>query len=96
MKCEYFKKYDFSTPLDDNWEAIPNDGFSINTNKRCLKEIDYLPESFFMIGLKGQGKVSLSSFSISGKERPRPEYINVGIFQKPDLATTIESCWIKW
>lgn len=47
-----------------------------------LGEIDFLPQSHFMFGLKGRGLVSLSSFTIRGQDRPRPEFIDVGIWQQ--------------
>jgi len=56
-----------------------------------LGNIDFLPECLFMFGLKGKGTLTLSSFSIEGKQRPRPEYLRVGIWQQSTKPTTKEN-----
>ncbi len=54
-------------------------------------EIDFLPESMFMFGLKGPGEITLASFSIAGPPRPRPEYVRVGIWQQQVKPSTAEN-----
>jgi len=54
----------------------------------AVRNIDYLPESLLMFGLKGPGEISLASFSVRGPRRPRPEYVTVGVWQQSrDLKT---------
>ncbi len=54
-------------------------------------EIDFLPESHCLFGLKGTGELSLSRFSIAGPARPRPEYVSVGLWQQSCKPTTAEN-----
>jgi len=54
-------------------------------------QIDFLPESLFMFGLKGPGELSLAAFSITGPQRPRPEYVRVGLWQQGNKPTTAEN-----
>ncbi len=44
-----------------------------------------------MFGFKGPGEVSLASFSIDGPERPRPEFVHVGLWQQSGKPTTTEN-----
>ena len=44
-------------------------------------QIDFLPETHCFFGFDGPGAVTLASWSIAGRPRPRPEYVNVGIWQ---------------
>jgi len=80
----------------DNLPGVPYEGSSIrllldDRPVASVGQIDFLPESLFMIGLKGPGEVSLASFSIYGPERPRPEYIHVGLWQKGNHPTTAQN-----
>ena len=56
-----------------------------------VEHIDFLPESLVTFGLKGPGTFALSSFSIFGPKRPRPEYITVGIWQQSIKKTTAQN-----
>lgn len=56
-----------------------------------LGEIDFLPESHIMFGLKGKGEVSISSFAIRGPQRPRPEFVEIGIWQQSDKSDTAKN-----
>jgi predicted amidohydrolase len=56
-----------------------------------LRQIDFLPECCFMMGLQGPGEISLASFSIEGPPRPRPEYVHVGVWQQSEKSTTVEN-----
>jgi len=59
-----------------------------------LGQIDFLPESHLMFGLKGKGTVTLSSVTISGPARPRPEFLTVGVWKKagrPTIDENVES-----
>ncbi|HON05225.1 MAG TPA: hypothetical protein P5065_04590 [Candidatus Ratteibacteria bacterium] len=62
-----------------------------------VRNIDFLPESLFMFGLQGKGRIAISKFRISGNNRPRPEYLNVGIWQQSIKLTTERNvnCLIK-
>lgn len=53
-----------------------------------LDAIDFLPESHIMFSLKGKGEVSLSSFAIRGPQRPRPEFLEVGLWQQSGKTDT--------
>lgn len=54
-------------------------------------EIDFLPESLVMFGLRGRGEIALSRFAITGAARPRPEYAHVGLWQQRIYPTTAEN-----
>ena len=53
--------------------------------------IDFLPEAHFMFGLDGPGDITVSSFSIEGPQRPRPEHLIVGAWQQRIKPSTHES-----
>lgn len=80
----------------DNLPGLPYEGSAVqllldDRPVAHVGEIDFLPESLFMFGLKGPGELSLASFSTHGPERPRPEYVRVGIWQKNNKPTTAEN-----
>lgn len=80
----------------DNLPGLPYEGSKITLliNESLIAKIgniDFLPESLFMFGLKGKGRIAISHFMISGKKRPRPEYLNVGIWQQSIKPTTREN-----
>lgn len=54
-------------------------------------EIDFLPECLFSFGLQGPGEFTLSSLSIHGGPRPRPEYVNVGVWKQDAKPTTAQN-----
>lgn len=59
-----------------------------------VHQIDFLPESLFMFSLKGPGEYSLSHLTIAGPARPRPEFINLGVWKqdsKPSTAQNVDS-----
>ncbi|HOK80466.1 MAG TPA: nitrilase-related carbon-nitrogen hydrolase [bacterium] len=80
----------------DILEGLPYEGSQVqilinNHNIGTIRNIDFLPESLFMLGLKGKGKIAISHFKISGPLRPRPEYLNIGIWQQSKKPTTEEN-----
>ena len=80
----------------DDLPGLPYEGSAIKILldgklAASLGQIDFLPQSHFMFGLKGKGSVTLSSFAIHGNERPRPEFTNVGIWQQAPKPTTAEN-----
>ncbi|MCM8788864.1 MAG: hypothetical protein NC907_03635, partial [Candidatus Omnitrophica bacterium] len=81
---------------EDDLPGLPYEGSRITVliNGRCVAKvgnIDFLPECLFMIGLKTKGKISISRLKISGKTRPRPEYLEIGIWQQSIKPTTREN-----
>ncbi|MCX7705448.1 MAG: hypothetical protein N2115_04235 [bacterium] len=62
-----------------------------NSNVGEIRHIDFLPECLFMFGLKTKGKIAIAGFSISGKRRPRPEYLEIGIWQQSIKRTIREN-----
>lgn len=80
----------------DHLPGLPYEGSSIKLlldDKLVaqLGQIDFLPESHIMFGLKGKGEVSLSSFAIHGRQRPRPEFLEIGIWQQSDKLDTVKN-----
>ncbi len=80
----------------DQLPGLPYEGSRIsilvnNTEIAKVRNIDFLPECLFMLGLKTKGKVAISGFEISGKKRPRPEYLETGIWQQSIKPTTEEN-----
>lgn len=79
----------------DSLPGLPFDGWRIALllDDQCAAEvgqIDFLPETHCFFGFEGPGDVTLTSWSVSGPPRPRPEYINVGVWQQ-QRSTTRES-----
>jgi hypothetical protein len=83
----------------DRLPGLPYDGCAATVfldDKPCavVREIDFLPESMFMFGLKGAGEITLSSVNLAGKDRPRPEYVRAGLWQvgiKSTIAAHVDS-----
>ncbi len=83
----------------DELPGLPYEGSAVdilvnNSRVAQVRNIDFLPESLFMFGLKGKGKIAVSHFKISGNTRPRPEYLDVGIWQqsiKPTIEENVNS-----
>jgi len=80
----------------DSLPGLPYEGSSVkllldDKPGARVGEIDFLPESLFKFGFNGKGEISIASFSIHGKPRPRPEYVHVGIWQQKGKPTTAEN-----
>lgn len=56
-----------------------------------LPAIDFLHESWVMFGVEGTGEVSLESWSVRGRARPRPESLHVGAWQQSIRNSTVEN-----
>ncbi|MCM8759589.1 MAG: hypothetical protein NC906_07475 [Candidatus Omnitrophica bacterium] len=82
----------------DKLPGLPYEGSKINilinnSNVGEIRNIDFLPECLFMFGLKTKGKIAVSGFELSGKNRPRPEYLEIGIWQqsvKPTIKENVD------
>lgn len=80
----------------DALPGLPYEGSSVTIvmdDKEVARvgEIDFLPESLMSFGLKSRGEFTLSSVTVSGPQRPRPEYVNVGLWQQNIKPTTREN-----
>ena len=77
----------------DDLPGLPYEGSRVTLlidggEAAVLEQIDFLPESLFMFSLRGKGQITLSSLTITGPERPRPEFVNVGVWQQSIKPTT--------
>lgn len=77
---------------------LPYEGSKINilinnSNSGEVRNIDFLPECLFMFGLKTKGRIAISGLEISGTRRPRPEYLEVGIWQQSVKKTISENVY---
>ncbi len=96
----YLKKINISVLTlirqQDKLPGLPYEGSKItilinNTITGQVRHIDFLPECLFMFGLKTKGKIAISSLTITGKQRLRPEYLDIGIWQQSIKPTTAEN-----
>ncbi len=53
--------------------------------------IDFLPEALLTLGFDGPGRVVIKAVEIQGPARPRPEYVNLGVWQQSIKPTTREN-----
>jgi predicted amidohydrolase len=82
----------------DSLPGLPFDGWRVAVlldNKQVAEvgQIDFLPESHCFFGFDGPGELTLASWSIAGGPRPRPEYVNVGVWQhrRPNTHDSVDS-----
>lgn len=99
-RCKVRIEFPFSTLAivreECKLSGLPYEGSKVSLyvdQKKIVEvdEIDFLPECHCQFGLWGKGEFTLSSFSLSGPARPRPEYVHVGVWQQSVKETIAEN-----